>query len=299
MKPYTLDQIQQSKNVNLLDVAFSECLKPLYQTPKGVFFVNPFRKDKKPSFIIFKSRSGAYLAKDFGQNERAMDSITFIQKLKNMNFQQSVGWLLSFDGATSNNHSFSFTKNNTQLSEGIELRKIQPLQNKALINYLKSRNIDINFVSKCPLLFEFYYRLKGKPRKNGRDFFALAFKNIAGGYDLRSSTFKGKYGTNSYSYIPHSKSDNIAVFEGFTDYLSALTFYKVDHSKTHILILNSTENKQKPLSMLQKFDKVFLYLDNDDAGKKAVDFFKKNLEKVFDQSHIYKYHNDFNQFLTK
>jgi len=295
MESFTKQQIETVKAVDMLALAQAIGLQPISRTGKGMFFENPLRNETKPSFSIFQSRSGHYLAKDFGMDTPAMDTITLVQKVQKIGFQDAVKWLLEFDG---NNHSFSLTQNNLKYSEGIELRKLLPLnRNKALINYLKSRKINTDFAQRCPLLYECYYRPNGKTRTNGRDFFCLAFENIEKGYDLRSLTFKGKYGVNAYSFISNPKSQNIAVFEGFIDYLSALTYYQTPLSRHNVLILNSTENKSKALPKLHTFKKVFLFLDNDDAGRKATAFLQDNLSHAFDHSDLYRGCEDFNEFI--
>lgn len=297
MITYSIQQIEEAKNVDLIALALSEGLQIGRQTAKGYLFCSPFREDPTPSFHIYRSKYGFYLAQDFA-GEKAMNSIQFVQRLHKLNFPQAIKYLLEFEAKEPT--SFSFAQPTTEKSQGIEIRKLIPtLQNKALITYLKSRKINIEFASKCPLLYECYYRPNGKTRSGGKDFFALAFKNHEGGYDLRSQTFKGKFGSNAISYISHPNSKNSAVFEGFMDYLSALTHYQVAQSNHNIIILNSINNVQKVLSILQKFDKVFLYLDNDAEGQKATAFLQENLPNVCDQSHIYQEFTDFNEFLIR
>lgn len=60
-----------------------------------------------------------------------------------------------------------------------------------------------------------YYRIGGKP------YFALAFKNDSGGYELRNPRFKGSTSKD----ITHIRQkgeprDTCFVFEGFMDFLS-------------------------------------------------------------------------------
>jgi len=60
---------------------------------------------------------------------------------------------------------------------------------------------------------------------NGKSYFALAFANESGGYELRNRYYKGCYGHKDISLIPgrNTASKSVAVFEGFMDFLSALT----------------------------------------------------------------------------
>jgi len=290
--------IQKARNINLINFCYSENMKIIREGTTQTFFENPFRTEKNPSFNIFLTREGIYKAKDFGnEGVRAMDSIEFVQKLKGFNFKDAVHYLLDAQGFGKEMEASPLPSERSCLQGRIEIRKLLPLQNRALINYLKFRKINTDFAQRCPLLYECYYRPNGKTRSNGRDFFCLAFQNVENGYDLRSATFKGKVGTNAYSFIPNENSRHIAVFEGFTDYLSALTFYKTPHSNHNVLILNSTENKLKALPKMQAFDKVFLFLDNDNTGRKTTAFLRKNLYDSVDKATLYQEFSDFNSYL--
>ena len=83
-----------------------------------------------------------------------------------------------------------------QAASPIEIRRIQPLQNPALMRYLQERGISPG--TAAPYVQEMYYRIGGKP------YFALAFRNDSGGYGLRTQRYlfrvRGLYGL---SFIPH------------------------------------------------------------------------------------------------
>ena len=101
-----------------------------------------------------------------------------------------------------------------QPTSPIDIRKIQPLQNPALMDYLRSRNIPPEMAAHH--VQEMYYRIGDKP------YFALAFKNDAGGYELRNPRFKGSTSPKDITHIRQSgkKNDSCFVFEGVMDYLS-------------------------------------------------------------------------------
>ena len=60
---------------------------------------------------------------------------------------------------------------------------------------------------------------------NGKRYFAIAFPNGSGGYEIRNRYFKGCIAPKEISHIRQSgKARNTCyVFEGFMDYLSFLT----------------------------------------------------------------------------
>ena len=96
--------------------------------------------------------------------------------------------------------------------------EVVPLEHHALVAYLQERGIPAHIATvNCK---EAHYSV------NGKSYFAVAFENVSGGWELRNRYFKGCRGRKDISYLPWSRdgpSTECAVFEGFIDYLSALT----------------------------------------------------------------------------
>ena len=71
----------------------------------------------------------------------------------------------------------------------------------------------------------------------------------------------------------------MTVFEGFMDFLSALTFDSVAQPKTDVIVLNSVSLKERALMQIQThiFTTVYLYLDRDEAGNRLKDFFFRRM----------------------
>jgi DNA primase len=78
-------------------------------------------------------------------------------------------------------------------SSPLEVRHIGALKNRALIRYLKQRGISVKTAT--PYLKEIYYA------RGSNNYFALAFANESGGYEMRNPYFKGVYGTKAISVI--------------------------------------------------------------------------------------------------
>lgn len=147
-----------------------------------------------------------------------------------------------------------------------------------------------------------YYRVNGKP------LFALAFKNDAGGYELRNPGYKGCTSPKDITRIQFAEKKNDAcfVFEGFMDYLSFLT---IRHKNSpaypcidwqDYIILNSTANVDKALYPLGEYEKIHCLLDNDEAGRKATQAIQKEYGwRVRDASHLYSGHKDLNDYLCQ
>ena len=87
------------------------------------------------------------------------------------------------------------------------------------------------------------------------------------------------------------------LFEGFTDFLSYLTLKKERVPKHDTIVLNSVSNIAKAKNMLSEYQTVSAFLDNDDAGKRAVQTLRSFCKEVKDKSVHYSNHKDLNEFL--
>ena len=170
--------------------------------------------------------------------------------------------------------------------------EVVPLEHRALVAYLQERGIPAHIAkAKCK---EAHYSA------NGRFYFAVAFENVSGGWDLRNRYFKGCRGRKDISYLPWARdgpSTECAVFEGFIDYLSALTLGII--SGADVIILNSVVNVNKGVPYLKDYTTINCYLDNDNAGKTALtELTAVYGSAVIDRSILYSEFNDLNEYLT-
>jgi 5S rRNA maturation endonuclease (ribonuclease M5) len=88
--------------------------------------------------------------------------------------------------------------------------------------------------------------------------------------------------------------DEIAIFEGFFDYLTYRNMEKEQSSD--YLILNSTSMLFKVENELKKYNKISLFLDNDSNGKSVKSKIEKRHKNVEDCSVIYESYNDLNEW---
>lgn len=115
---------------------------------------------------------------------------------------------------------------------------------------------------------------------------------------LRNRYFKGCISPKDISIrrIRDGPSTECAVFEGFIDYLSALTLGIIG---TDIIIFNSVGNVNKAIPHLRDYNAIHCYLDNDVAGKIALGQLTERFgKKVIDRSTLYSGCNDLNEYLT-
>jgi hypothetical protein len=190
--------------------------------------------------------------------------------------------------------SFSFSDEQKENSHGIEIINIQPLQKWSLKQYVIERNIDLSIAKRY--IQEVQYKAYEGQKE---PFYALAFKNNKGGYEIRSKPFKGGNNPKYFTTIP-GYPKRLNIFEGFCDYLSALTHYKQRKFINLTVILNSTGNTSYIESIVKSVDLVNCFLDNDESGEKALQKIQRwNPNTVNQAAKIYPGYNDFNDFICK
>ena len=174
----------------------------------------------------------------------------------------------------------------------MEDMRIVPLEHPALLAYLKERGIPAHIaVAVCR---EAHYSV------NGKSYFAVAFGNVNGGWELRNKYFKGCAGHKDISCVPWSRdgpSSECAVFEGFIDYLSALTLGQIPGCDA--IVLNSVANVNKAIAELRDYSDIRCFLDNDDAGRTALQRLTDlPVKHITDCSRRYNGYNDLNDYLV-
>jgi DNA primase len=167
------------------------------------------------------------------------------------------------------------------------------ISNKNLIKYLGERQIDVEIAG------SYLKQIRFKPCNADKSFYALGFP-CGDGFEARSKLFKGFVGNHKdLAKINLHDGSSLSVFEGFMDFLAFLSFYKNSNFQSSAIILNTINLRHRALEEIQKhsFTKVYLFLDNDEAGQSTKQFFIDNIENtpVVDKSGLYKNFNDFNQ----
>ena len=167
--------------------------------------------------------------------------------------------------------------------------EVGPLYNKVLLRYLEQRGIISDMA--LPNCEEVRYRLYGKP------YFAVGFRNVSSGYELRNRFFKGSLSPKDVSGI-FNGSDICNLFEGFMDYLSWMML-GLGCGEDH-LVLNSVALLERSYEFLDRYARIKCYLDNDAAGKRTLEALRMRYgDKVQDCSGLYKEYKDLNEYLQK
>ena len=185
--------------------------------------------------------------------------------------------------------SFSFDQSKEEES-GFHLFSLVPLQSRGLYAYLHERGVSIDIARQ--FLQEAHYSF----REGDGYLYALAYPNDKGGYELRSSRFKG--GTRPKGITTHinNKTSSVVVFEGFFDMLSFATL--CGGVKHNYIVLNSIVNKEDALDVLRALrNQIYLCLDNDRGGDEATAFLLNALPEAKDIRQRFVPWKDVNDYL--
>lgn len=245
---------------------------------------SPLREDRTPSMKVDYEKN---LWIDYG----AGDGGTLIDLVMRLERCDAGEAMRLMERRISGTPSFPFHENSNPVpphrEPAIKIDKVCPLQNPALITYLSERSIRIEIAREyCR---EVHYSVAEKA------YYAIGFRNDAGGWELRSRYFKG-----STSKAPTTKGGGHAdclVFEGFMDYLSFMTLKGQPHLVQDVVVLNSVTNLGRAKPFIASHEQVYTYLDNDDAGRKATAELKAVCRNLSDQSGYYHQHKDLTEYL--
>lgn len=258
-------------------------------TVKGsdVWFCSPYRNEKTASFKV-DTQSNRF--KDF----KTGDSGDLIDLVKLMYKTDITGALDILSGSGQLN-SFSFSQANQEPAVNepkIKIIRVQSIQNEYLIKYLAFRKIPLSLARLYTN--EAYYTVNGREKQ----YFSIYFKNDKGGCELRNSLFKNCSSPKYITTILGSKNNELNLFEGFFDFLSAMAYFEVSTPFQTTIVLNSVIFLPVIIPMLANYEKINLYLDNDPVGEEAAEKIRSLHPCTVDKAKIlYPDHKDFNAYL--
>ena len=154
---------------------------------------------------------------------------------------------------------------------------------------MKERCIDLEKAT--PFLKCISYEVRG------RRYQAIGFANLSGGYELRDDkTFKGTIAPKDITPIFTDRAEPVCIFEGFMDFLSFLSMK--EEITNHCLVMNSVSNVARTIRYLndRHLTHIRAFLDNDEAGRRAVQDFIKAGFHVEDMNIHYKDFKDLNEY---
>ena len=252
---------------------------PVKENKKTAFYFALDREEKIPSFSVNFEKNQAF---DFGTG-RSYDVISIVQLIKKCSVSDALKYLSQFVCITEKSSS----KKLTIKRENYRIIKVQEVKHPTLVDYLKFRKV---FEQK-DLVKEVYYEMGGK------QYFGIGFENQSGGFEIRNPYSKICLGKKDITLIQtNTKSSEIAIFEGFFDYLTFRNLEKNQSSTCDYLILNSTSMLFKAEEILKNYSQIFLFLDNDENGKSTKLKIQNQYKSLEDCSLIYHNFKDLNEW---
>lgn len=288
---FTTAQIQRAKAVPIIDVLASRGVTPVSRMESEWAYRSPVTQECSPSFFVNPAKN---VFADYSGQQHG-DVIRLVQYMTGCAFTEAVEMLLNFaDSSNAPIFSFSGPCSKVFATEGatdnpsLSIVAIRPLTHPALVEYVHARGIDIDLARRyCQ---QVHYR-----QRTGREFFSVGFANDQGGFALRGPTFKGQSPPAAHTTLAVPESTAVNLFEGFFDFLSACQHFGLPTRTT--VVLNSTSNLASALPALRSYKRVDAYLDQDKAGRKAIQRLLQAGVAVQDRSEVYASHKDFNEFL--
>ena len=287
--------IEEAKNIKLTDYLHSLGYAPVKQQGANLWYKSPFREENEASFKVNTEINKWY---DFGLGKGG----NIIALASELYCSVHVPYLLQRI-AEQTPHirpvSFSF-REQSSTAPNFQCMEIKELTSPALLSYLQGRGINLELAKReCS---EVHFE------NNGKRYFAIGFRNMADGYEIRNRYFKGCIAPKDITHIWHEgrRNDTCFVFEGFTDYLSFLTIRMEKCPNMPCLdwqdyiILNSVSNLSKAIDELAVYERIHCFFDNDRAGMEACRKLTSEYSyRVRDASHTYKNCKDLNEYLVK
>ncbi len=277
-----MSNIQQIKQISIRAYLAEQGLHPVKDNPRYGLYLSLLREEHSPSFKVDYMQNLWY---DFGLGTGG-SIIDLIMRLEQCDAGEAMRRLERHINGMSVS-SFIGKNPAPQRTPSIIIERVQSLENPALLAYITERGINLDTVREhCS---EVHYRVANK------FYFAIGFRNDAGGWELRNRYFKGC--TSKAPTTRRGDYPTCLVFEGFMDYLSFLTLKRNPNPPHNVVVLNSVTNLAKAVPFIALHERVYTYLDNDEAGRKATAELKEACRNHSDQSVHYRLHNDLNDYL--
>ena len=288
MKEEDLSRIKRYPIVEYLE---RKGIKPVRKTPTYAMYRSPLREETHPSFKVDTEKN---LWIDYGEG-RGGSIIDLCMRMEGCTLSEAIRHL-GQNAPDNGTYNFlnDFVPNNSQpvmaVNGARRLIEISDTLPPHLQDYLTKVRC-INLEKATPFLKCVSYEVRGRPYQ------AISFANLSSGYELRDDkTFKGTIAPKDITPIFTDRAEPVCIFEGFMDFLSFLSMK--EEITSHCLVVNSVSNVARTIRYLndRHLTHIRAFLDNDEAGRRAVQDFMKAGFHVEDMNIHYKDFKDLNDF---
>ena len=291
--------IPYSNRISIRDFLAWRGIQPKYERNGYGMYLSPLREERTPSFKVDYVQNLWY---DFGLGEGGT-LLTLVMRLERCDSREAIRRLQNGEKRDAGSVSLSPGVGERPAVGGplpvlrpaavpaLRILSDAPLRHPALVGYLSSRGI-------VPSVAAAFCR-EVRYEVNGRAFFAVGFRNDAGGWELRSERFKGGSSPKHITTLDN-RSDTVIAFEGFMDFLAYLSLKHPEQLHIDAAVLNSVVNLPKAVPFISRHPVIHAFFDNDEAGRKTTAGLIRLCPRseVIDQSSFYSGHKDVNDYLT-
>ncbi len=272
---------EQAKQIDMVDYLASLGYNPSGVKGEDYWFLSPLREERTASFKINRKKNVWY-DHGTGQGGNLVDFGILYHNCSVNEFMDKLSGNLSF-------HQPKQKIFATEPEESpIRLLSERTIVSLPLLRYLKQRRIAESVAKKyCR---EISFSIHGKTCTT------IGFKNNDGGVELRSQWYKGSIAPKTVTRIENG-SNELAVFEGFFDFLSHQTIHQNQSpSEFNFLILNSTSFFEKSRGFMEHHEHIRLFLDRDKTGQNCTEKALSWSNKYRDESGLYSGYKDLNEW---
>ena len=253
------------------------------------WYLAPYREERTASFQLNVRKD---IWHDFGTGQGG-DIFTLAREfIGSGDFKAQARFITGIWGGLAPEHktvsrSGENDREDSHRQESFTKVQSRPLHNSVLLRYLAERGISGDVA--MPNCKEIRYTLHGKR------YFAIGFRNVSGGYEVRNRFFKASLSPKDISLMDNG-SDTCNLFEGFIDCLSWMQLEL--GCGDDYLVLNSVALLERSFPVLDRYERVNCYLDRDEAGRRTLEALRKRYaDKIVDCSSLYKGYKDLNEYL--
>lgn len=283
-------------------------------------YLSPFRAEVDPSFNVNLVKNQWF---DFGEAKggNTLDfAITYLAiQGRSSRVTDALEWLENTMGRPSPQSSkagpglFSFSQQASPISEpekkahnrDLEFVKASPLKSEVIFSYLESRKISRVIAFKYLKVVQ--YRNTSK-NASERLYFGFGQQNNAGGWEVRSASdgkgrFKSALIERAITVHPGYAEQGrgaVSVFEGMLDHLSLLEMYGVQSLRNDAIVMNALSSYEQTKDYITEtgYERINLFLDNNESGQKHVLKFQKDFgDLIVNHSPSFLPHIDLNDAL--
>ncbi len=296
---------EEANQIDMVDYLNAVGYQPKKIRGNNYWYLSPFRNEKEPSFKVERNKNVWY-DHGLGSGGKLVD---FVIEFHHTNVREALQKVVFFQGEKNFKNNVVRTPLQSQdrkLFNEVDVTETaikiiaakQPIQDLTLCRYLMQRRIDKSVAD------AYCHEVHFTNGSNEKIYRAIAFKNNAGGYELRNEYFKGSSAPKYVSYLDN-KVKNLTVFEGFFDFISYQSIYKkqqpnlndLPERQTSFLVLNSLSFFERSLLLMEKHQSIHLYLDHDNAGRKCTNLALKRSPNFKDESKLYRGYKDLNEWM--